>query len=548
MKLPHHPTLLALVCILSAAIFPCIASSQSTFPSTRNGIHIFYDQPPWVLTEHQIDFLVRHYVGCQKIPRTLVDRIKARRSDFLVLAYRLAFGTYDNSIAGYVSGNDWIKDWDFVSTRNDWFITDPSSTHTGGRVRQRDWNWYLMDISGEVNGNTSDGWKEYWTRTVLEQLRDTDCDGVFADSFGIPWNLDPTPVWLQPPMDIAWIAHMQSFATHVRSVLTAPGNNYAFIPNVGPWITTRDDCDYADIADGVMVEMFASPGPWDLYDLEDWQLQMNRILDLQHRGKILICQPITEDEWAVDERLYNLASYLLIKGEHSYYNLVFGENFYGRLIFFPECTIDLGEFTEELPNSIDACYDDVDGVYRRDYENGIVIVNPTWEEREVVFDGEMFRIDRAALRDNPLIDVPEDGVYLDRVRYEPVSGTVAVGAKGGEILLRSIPLDVERSMAMPDDAQVRILGNAPNPFAVFTEITYRVEIAGSFVITLHDVLGRIVRRWHLPSRAAGVHMLHWNGTDEAGRNVPAGTYLLTISGDDATKINNRRLHTMTVLR
>jgi len=158
-------------------------------PNTRDGIHIFYDQPPFNLTPAQQEFMATHYVGCQKTPIDLVDAIRGCDDDFIVLNYRLAFGTYD-TIPGYLSGDQWIN---------------------------------------------------------------------------------------------------------------------------------------------------------------DWELEMNRLLDLERRGRIVICQPIAEDEWAVGERMYNLASYLLIKGEKTHYNLVFGENFYDRLIFFPECLIDLGPYADDIP-------------------------------------------------------------------------------------------------------------------------------------------------------------------------------------------------------
>lgn len=163
-------------------------SQTREFPNTRDGIYIFYDQPAYDLTQDQLDFLANHYVGCQKIPLDMVKHIREYNNNFIVLNYRLSFGAYED-IAHYIVGNDWINDWDSVAVHPDWFIIDSGSINPGGRIKQSDWNWYLMDISGEINGNAKDGWKEYWARTVIEQLRKTHCDGVFGDSFGIPWCL-----------------------------------------------------------------------------------------------------------------------------------------------------------------------------------------------------------------------------------------------------------------------------------------------------------------------------------------------------------------------
>ncbi len=387
------------------------------FPDTRHGIHIFYDQPQFNLTEAQREFLATHYVGCQKIPLDLVDGIRVYNPNFIVLNYRLSFGTYEE-IPGYLVGNDWVNDWDVVDPHWDWFITDPGSPNPGGRIIQQDWGWYLMDISGEVNGNTTAGWKEYWSATVIEQLRSTNSDGVFADSYCFPWNLDYTPSWLVPPGDVVWIHHMEVFGNHAQAQLHGQPEHFYFVPNVGPWITTRDTTDYGAFVDGVMVEMFGSPGPWDLYDIEDWRLQMNRLLDLERRGRVVICQAIVEDECAGAERLYALANYLLIKGEKTYYNLVFGENFWGRLVYFPDYTVELGAYEGCIPLEVDELFNPSLGVYERLYENGRVLLNPTWDPVDVPLDAEYFTIDVEDLVDDPQVDVGEDGQF----HLEPHTG------------------------------------------------------------------------------------------------------------------------------
>ena len=501
------------------------------FPNTKDGIHVFYDQLPFDLTEAQLRFAAEYYVGCQKIPLDRVDAIRQYNDQFIVVNYRLAFGTYEG-MAHYIVGNDWIDDWDTVNAHADWFITDPGSPLPGGRIRQTDWNWYLMDISGEINGNTSNGWKEYWARTVIDQLRYTRCDGVFADSFTFPWNLNFTPAWLTPPDDVVWIHHMTLFGSHARDQLSAQPEQFLLIPNVGAWITTRNTCDYGAFVDGVMVEMFASPGPWDLYDIEDWKLEMNRILDLEQRDKIVICQPITQDEWAVDERMYNLASYMLIKGEHTYYNLVFGENFYDRIIFFPECTIDLGPYIGEIPTTIDVLFDAGMGVYAREYENGKVLVNPTWNDITVTLDKAYYTVDTDDLSQNPLVDIDQDGVFHDAVQYRNISGAVIVGPKGGLILLNSITEVPRTEEVLEYQTRYTLLGNHPNPFNERTTIKFtvpRFDDKTDVMITIYDPLGREIKNLRPQIHRAGIGQVTWDGTNLDNRIVSSGVYLYLLS-------------------
>jgi hypothetical protein len=528
-----HFLLLAILCVGQ------LQGQQRQFPNTRNGIHVFYDQLPYQLSEAQLRFAATHYAGCQKMTLNLVRSLRAYNPGFIVLNYRLAFGTYD-SIAAFVRGNDWINDWDSTGTHADWFLTDPASPDPAHRVRQLDWNWYVMDISGNLNGNKTNGWKEYWVRSVLRQLVETECDGIFADSFGIPWNLSHTPSWLTPPGDAAWIPHMEIFGRYAQQRLHTEPQRFYFIPNVGPWVTTRDTCDYAAFSDGVMVEFFGSWGPFDLFELEDWKLEMNRILDLERRGKILICQPISSDEWNVQERMYNLANYLLIKGEHTFYNLVFSENSFSRLIYFPECDVDLGAYTQELPADIDTFFDPSLHVFKRNYANGMVIVNPTWDPITVALDKPYYVIDTTALLLNPNVEIGEDGILHDSVHLVGVAAYVTLPGKGGAILLSTTPSAIGRQDNPVPVPSMRLLSSYPNPMRNGT--TFSVDIAASTnrresdCIRIYDRFGSTIRRIRIPAIASGRVQIAWDGKDDSGRDLPSGLYFAGITYRDVVTV------------
>jgi hypothetical protein len=71
---------------------------------------------------------------------------------------------------------------------------------------------------------------------------------------------------------------------------------------------------------------------------------------------------------------------------------------------------------------------------------------------------------------------------------------------------------------------------APNPFDTATWIRAESESPGptdgAIYGAIYDVLGRTVRAF------AGARLLRWDGTDAAGRRVPAGTYYLRIKVGD----------------
>ncbi|MDH7514778.1 MAG: putative glycoside hydrolase [Bacteroidota bacterium] len=521
------------------------AQERRSFPDTREGIHVFYDQIPWNATDPQLAFAARHFTGCQKIPLRMVTALRRENPSFLVLGYRLAFGTYD-TIPGYIVGDNLVNDWDSVRHHTDWFITSGNSTNPGGRVRQTDWNWYVMDISGEVNGNRDNGWKEYWVRTVAQQLRATACDGVFADSFGIPWNLDFPPDWLLPGADTSWIRHMRIFGRFVSESLHGEAERFLIIPNLGPWITTRDVCDYGEFIDGAMVEMFGSPGAFDLYEIDDWKLQMNRLLDLEHRGKIVICQAVTVDEWAVDDRLYSLANYLLVKGSKTYYNLAFGENFYDRLVFFPECTAPIGHYLEEPPHDIDDLLQPGSDVYVREYSNGWAVLNPTWEPRTFTPARPSYIIDRDHLRTDPRIDVPEDGNWRDSVRWVAVN-SVELPPKGGAVLLKSLTTAREN---VPDKSGSSLrLRHYPEPSGGL--VFFTLEGCGngntcSPELRVYDALGRTIEILHLIPAGDGEMRTLWNGCDADGHLAPQGVY--TVVAVNTGKEGNLAVERVTIIR
>jgi hypothetical protein len=97
----------------------------------------------------------------------------------------------------------------------------------------------------------------------------------------------------------------------------------------------------------------------------DWQLELTRALALVKLDRIVICQSYPA-EGDVPARMFDLASYLLIKGDHTYVN--FGDGI--RVTWFPEYGIDLGAAVDPPGLRQDQ------GAFVRRFANGLVVVNP----------------------------------------------------------------------------------------------------------------------------------------------------------------------------
>lgn len=69
---------------------------------------------------------------------------------------------------------------------------------------------------------------------------------------------------------------------------------------------------------------------------------------------------------------------------------------------------------------------------------------------------------------------------------------------------------------------------SPNPRAGLCQISFRVPSEGEVSVKVIDTGGRIVRRLMSGPHPAGEYRLEWDGTDDNGREMPAGVYLTQI--------------------
>jgi hypothetical protein len=345
----------------SAGLDPAV-SGANTFPNTTIGVHVFDDQLPGSLTPGQLAFVVSHLDGTQKVPRSLANQLHAHRPGFRILQYRLGLGLGDRvpdgncqptgSYIQILDGNSWVREWP-AKVDPQWFAKSPS----GKRYFQCDWGWYLVNTD-----NAS--WRSWFASHVSSQIADTGADALFLDSVSVPnqfgsWK--PAMNAYDPPLEHQWAKRIGSWLPWIQSRLGVP-----VIANAGAWVMTRDVTDYSG-ATGVMIEGFARP--WDGLAEADWELQMDRALSLINKGRVVIGQTYP-DLSDVDARMFDLASYLLIKGSHTYINLEMGMG----PTWLPEYDVPLGPALDAVPARVEALAHG--SVFVRRYRDATVVVNP----------------------------------------------------------------------------------------------------------------------------------------------------------------------------
>ena len=314
-------------------------------PSTPGRPAVFSDQLPDGLSPGLVRFAATHYAGAQKLGAAETGALKRVNPRFFAIQYRLALGLGRHMQLRF--GDRWLPEWP-TRVREKWFYH-----YRGRRLYQRQWGWYVMDTDDA-------SWRAYYISQLRRQVASTHADGAFLDSASVPnefggSSFTPALPDYAPPFERAWTLKLDRWLPYVQRKLGRP-----VIVNAGSWVTTRDRTDYSTVG-GVMIEGFATglaPG--------DWQLELTRALGLISKGRTVICQsyPDVND---VEARMFDLASYLLIQGTHTYVN--FGEGI--EVSWFPEYDVDLGTAVDPPALRQDQ------GAFVRRFANGLVVVNPS---------------------------------------------------------------------------------------------------------------------------------------------------------------------------
>jgi len=398
---------------------PPDASSTSRFPDTFATIGILADQFP-SMNGAQTQFAATHYVGTQKQVLSVTQALRAINPAFLVLHYHLAMWQSAPATQFIIDGQNWGNDYPTVTTHEDWFWHN-----TGGqRVPSSADGKLLMNVSVA-------GFQAYWASSLAQQVKDGAYDAIFLDSAS-PSLLQGECSAADPRLagtaakdtsfpelgNATWIQAWQTWIAALDSTLAAQG--IPLIPNTGPFITSWDNTNYALTA-GIFSEGFAGTG----FAESDWQASTNELLALAAADKIMILQNYLSASTDVATRLYYLGNYLLVKGHHAYLDYFTSA---GPLEWYPEWTIDLGAPTTPQTTSVQSLLNA--GVYRRDFQKGSVLVNPSSAPVTVSLGATYQQV------------VPMGGGAVDTTGTAPGSlmmmpvTQVVVGATSAEIVLK----------------------------------------------------------------------------------------------------------------
>ena len=344
-------------------------SPASRFPDTFGTIALLVDQLP-TMNAAQMQFATSHYVGTEKQLLSVTQQLRALNPNFLVLHYHLAFWQSAPTTDFIIDGKTWGNDYPTVTQNETWFWHNTQNQRVTSSADAK----LLMNISVPA-------FAQYWEQSLETQVADGAYDGIMFDSAspallqgecgGSGANQDPRlagtaahDTSFAELGNQTWIQAWNAWMAKLDQDLAAKG--IMLIPNTSAFVTGWDTTDYT-VTHGIFSEGFADRN----FAVSDWKASTNYMLKLASLDKIMILQNYLSSASDVATRMYYLGNYLLVKGHHAYLDYFAS----GPLEWYPEWGIDLGEPTS--PPTTDVTTMQSGGVYRRDFQKGSVLVNPT---------------------------------------------------------------------------------------------------------------------------------------------------------------------------
>lgn len=314
---------------------------------------------------------------------------------------------------------------------DDWYLYDAS----GNRLSWWQGTW-LLNVSDKAPMKNGDRLQQYMARFVADELLSTGLwDGVFYDNAwdnityfaGTAVDYDRNGV-VDTSLDSTWRSGMIEIYTNTRA---RAGNDILLVGN-------NDNGAYLNELNGKMIEGFPNSG---------WTHAMDRLRLWKNEHltpSVNIVNANTGNTGNMEsyqKMRFGLTSSLL---EDAYYSFDFGDTDHGQLWWYDEYDVGLGSANGNA-SSLSKTSTYAPDVWRRDFANGIAIVNSTNETKTVDLGGEFEKIH--GLQDV----VMNDGSIISRLR---------LGGADGTILLKSF--DTLSGLLFPNGAFARFFHASGN--------------------------------------------------------------------------------------
>lgn len=357
-------------------------------------------------TEAQIDFVNSHYDYV--MTPFLSKEIRARIQKPQLILYRSIQGTWTDF-------NQF--DWAHINAHENMFCH-----HQGDRILTI-WNSWLMDPNDMVDPHDPDAmnhWINYYAVTAAKQVYQYNYDGLFIDSAS--HRLSPGAVNGKMPDDYdpeRWRQGRVTALAFIKSYL--PDKSVVF----NGLHSDAGAEESLTNTDGGMWEVFAfNPSTGAYYGADVWQ-DVIELVEKYNREKIIVLVSkkagITEN---IRVRMFIVASYLLVSNENVILSMAdLNRDELRTIQYYPEYDLNLGEPLGNYTVN-------KQGLFMRQFEKGMVIVNPSASETLVFVPDDDYK------QVVPVGGgvVPKDGTWEGSITYESVGDKIELPPMSGIVL------------------------------------------------------------------------------------------------------------------
>ena len=343
------------VALVASSVLPATAAARPVAGQVRIAIDGAVEHADFSKTPGRADVVV-----LQAWERDKLRAMKAANPDIKVLMYR--------NLGAMSRADRWGNTGTGVTTQDaeghpEWFLRNTS----GDRFTFNSYNFlWAADVG-------SRSFQERWLANVSAKLKTADWDGVLVD------DANPTMLYHYDVGRIAKYPSDEAYSDATGSALAFIGprlrdQGKLVIPNFGDWRRYRNTVTpWLKYVSGGMEEHFTkygdSPAEGHFTDT-DWDNQLAVLKQVQSMGKLFLGVSHSSLGDRASAR-YGWATMLLAAEGSATFGLHDG---YTRESWFPEYGYDLG-----APKGKES--EDADGIHRRVFEHGLVLVNPTKERR-----------------------------------------------------------------------------------------------------------------------------------------------------------------------
>ena len=263
-------------------------------------------------------------------------------------------------------------------------------------------DWWLKDSSGEIINlsniwptikfvDLGDEWVNYLSNLVKEDIVDRNVwDGIFYDMVfaDIGWlnnsDIDINGDGERDNVDLTnkyWKEQMQELLNQTKSKI-------GLIPLI---INLAKINSYENELDGLMIENFPSPHLTDNNWTDIIEYYLNDLPLKIKSPQIVIVNANTDNRGVMSsyqEMRFGLTSTLLGDG---YYSFDSGDQSHAQTWWYDEYDVRLGKSVSDPYNLLELDNQKIKpGLWRRDFEQGIILVNSTGQKQNYFFNNEEF--------------------------------------------------------------------------------------------------------------------------------------------------------------